>query len=197
MRSSTLRPWRSLGKTVSTETILTWVQLSSSSLYSPKSSQHSSKTWWAHVCSLWAGWSEEGGSSSLMGHRTVLNWSLHCFYLFWASVLSARIHSSNVVHLDPKALRIQGVALIFHWHGQTTSATPNICWIRFNTILSWDFYGSRGYSGKIWHHLVRSLAAPRQCISAHPAGAGESVLALSQHQILKTHEPLPCSDVKM
>lgn len=90
MRSSTLRPWRSLGKTASTETILTWVQLSSSSLYSPKSWQHSSKTWWAHVCVclLWAGWSGEGGRSSLMGHRTDPNWSRLCFNLRWASVLS-------------------------------------------------------------------------------------------------------------
>lgn len=173
--------------------ILTWVQRSSSSLYSPKSSQHSSKTWWVHVCFLWGGWSEEGGWYILMGHGKVSNWCRYCFYLFEPLCCLTSIQSSNVV--PSGTVSPQEVALIFHWHGQTTSAAPNICWIWFNTVLSWEFCGSRGYIGKIWHHLVRSLTAPRQCISAHRAGAGESGAEITLIQILKKYEP--CLDLKM
>lgn len=146
------------------------------------------------TCVFTVGWMEWGGRvvnsrGTWKGFQLV---SL-LFLSLWASVLSNKY--SKLKRSPSGTQSPQEVALIFHWHGQTTSATPNICWIWFNTVLSWDFYGSWGYIGKIWHHLVRSLTAHRQCISMHRAGAGQSVWALSQHQILKKYEP--SFDLKM
>lgn len=203
MRSSTLRPWRSLGKTVSTETILTWVQLSSSSLYSPKSSQHSSKTWWAHVCVclLWAGWSEEGGRSSLMGHRTDPNWSRLCFNLRWASVLSNTYSQLRCSPSGPWSSQDSGACSTFFpltWPNDICNTKRLLDPIQRNPFLGFFLWKPRLF----WKNLTPSCEVsrcppPRQCISAHTQQELESLLALSQHQIVKTHELLPSSDLKM
>lgn len=203
MRSSTLRPWRSLGKTVSTETILTWVQLSSSSLCSPKSSQHSSKTWWAHVfvyCGL-DGAGREGAQVSWDIER-IPTGPVFVLISVEPRCCLTRILSSNVVHLGPQALRIQELALNFstdmakrHLQHQTSAgsnSTPS-----FPGIFFFFLWKPRLFWKNLTPSCEVSRCPPPDSVSAHTQQELESLLALSQHQIVKTHELLPSSGLKM
>lgn len=99
MRSSTLRPWRSLEKTVCTETILIWARLSSSSPSSPRSSQRFSKTLWVYtvcVCGCMCGWVKSFGTKK--NFHAVLNcvYSTVCVFsnTHWA-------HTKSSLNLKP------------------------------------------------------------------------------------------------
>lgn len=145
------------------------------------------------VCCGLDGVGRKGGHWSLRGRRAVLHWCLHCFY-----PLEPRcVRSSNVVHLDPEALRIQEVALTF-----PLTWPNNIC----NTKYLLDPLQQDpvpGFPWKLrlyWKNVTPSCevsGCPRTvCQRAHTAGAGECVSDLSQHQIVKAHEPLPCWDLR-
>lgn len=148
----------------------------------------------ARVCLLGAGWSGEGGKA-LKSQGTESGSPL--VPSLFLSPLSLGFHRSNIVHLEPKALRIQEAALIF-----PLTWPKNIC----NTKYLLDpiqHHPVLGFSWKPrldWKNLTPSCevsACPQTVSHTHTAGAGETALALSQHQIAKTPEPLPCSDLKM
>lgn len=134
----------------------------------------------ACVCLLWAGWSRQGGRSSLMGHRTDPNWSRLCFNLCWASVLSNTHSQLRCSPSGPWSPQDSGAcSKFFHWHGQTTSATPKVCSNSTQSFPGIFLWKPRLFWKNLTPSCEVSRCPPRQCISAHTAGAGESVSFIS------------------
>lgn len=162
MRSSTLRPWRSLEKTVCTETILIWARLSSSSPSSPRSSRRFSKTLWVHtvcVCGCMCGWVKSSGTKKNYHAVLTCAYSTVCVFsnTHWA-------HTKSSLNLKPwgrspsfsiKTSEEPVQHQISPGSNTAWSVKPRSC-MKANALLK-----------KIWLHLVRSVAPLAHFISSY------------------------------